>query len=77
MRFDTREMTFTRTIPWSERRRRKLADDHPGVETVRAFVTLEIDESAVMEQLGKRAVGNKSLKAWEIGGLVRVTARKS
>lgn len=74
MIFPSADFEFTRLIPWSERRRRNLPADHPGTETVRAEITLEIDETAIMRELGSRAIGNKSRKASEIGGLVKATA---
>lgn len=66
------EMTFKRYIPWSERRRRKLADDYPQTETVTCMVALAVDEDELMYRLGLKAIGNKSGRAIEAGGLVVV-----
>jgi hypothetical protein len=45
---------------------------HPVYEDRIAQVYVEIDVDAIMDYLGKKAIGNKSKRATEIGGLVIV-----
>lgn len=75
MKFPAVTLEVTRLIPWSERRRRGLPEEHPGRETVTCTATLEIDVESLTKSLAQRALGNKSRKSGEAGGLVTCTIR--